>query len=296
MVVVLLALVSACFGGHHRDRRESLPAASCQPGVNAAEFWMITESGLRVLEAAAPAQVRYAFKDENLFVLGGPRPTASVGRAVAVFRSYAQLQRAIAAHIIAPTIHWVMYDNERWRATPRNEQRHPWHYEALFATLAHRHGYRVILAPGVDLSLGIGQSQLPPGMPAWRRYLSVGLPAASARVADIYEIQAQAYEVPKFRPSGLFRRLVGAAAAQARAADPHVAIFAGLSSRRASTPTQMVHDFLAVRNLVAGYWLNLPPLSQSVSQQLARQFLGGLPAGAAATGRTCAWQFPRHQA
>jgi hypothetical protein len=258
--------------------------------VNAAEFWMINGNELRVLQAVAPTQVRYAFKHENLFVLGGPGQIVRAGQAVAVFQSYAALRRAIAAHRIARTTHWVMYDNERWRATTRNEQQHPWHYEALFAALAHRHGYRVILAPGQDLVFGFGQSRLPPGTPTWQRYLSLHLPAISARAADIYEIQAQGNEGPMFRQGAFFRRFIQAAVAQARAANPHVAIFAGLSTSRAGSPAQMVHDFLAARDLVAGYWLNIPHLDQRFAQQRTRQFLGSLPASAAATGRTCASQ------
>ncbi len=254
---------------------------------------MINRNELRMLQSVAPAQVRYAFKHENLFVLGNPSQIVRVGQAVAAFQSYAALQKAIAAHRIAPTTHWVMYDNERWPATPPNEQQHPWHYEALFAALAHRHGYRVILAPAQDLAFGFGQSRLPPGTPTWRRYLSLNLPAVSARAADIFEIQSQANEVPMFRRSGFFRRFVQAAAAQARAANPHVAIFAGLSTGRVGTPAQMVHDFLAARNLVVGYWLNIPHLGQRIAQQRARQFLRGLPAGAAAAGRTCARQASR---
>lgn len=252
---------------------------------------MINQNAFHMLEAVAPAQVRYAFKDENLFVLGRPGHITRVGQAVAVFQSYAALRSAIRAHRIASTTHWVMYDNERWPATTRNEQQHPWRYEALFAALAHRHGYRVILAPGQDLVFGFGWSR-PRGTPTWRRYLSLHLPAVSARAADIYEIQAQANELPTFRPSGLFRRLVRAAVAQARAANHHVAIFAGLSTRRARTPGQMSHDFVAARNLVAGYWLNIPHLGQSVTQWQVRQFLRDLPAEAAATGRTCAKPVP----
>jgi hypothetical protein len=318
VIAIFLALVPACSGGHHRDRPESrgggngnggrtsgpppspqgsqalFPEASpsCQPGVNAAEFWMISGNELRRLEAVAPGQVRYAFKHENLFVLGKPGQIVQVGQAVAVFQSYAALRNAITAHRIAPTTHWVMYDNERWPATTPNEQKHPWRYEALFAALAHRHGYRVILAPGEDLVFSFGQSRPPPAAPTWRRYLSLHLPAVSARAADIYEIQAQGNENPMFRQSAFFRRFVQAAVAQARAANPHVAIFAGLSTDRAGT-AQMVHDFLAVRDLVAGYWLNVPHPDQRIAQQRAQQFLGSLPAGAAATGRTCAGQPPR---
>ena len=323
MVAVLLALVPACTGGHHgakpgppgggndkggrtpsspppshQSERELLPAAtsSCRPGVNAAEFWIINQNELNELEAAAPAQARYAFKRENLFVLGRPSQVSQVGHAVAVFQSYAALRKAIAAHRIAPTTHWVMYDNERWPATARHEQQHPWRYEALFAAFAHRHGYRVILAPALDLVFGFGPSGPPPATPTWRRYLSLHLPAASARAADIYEIQAQGNEAPVFRSGGFFRQFVRAAVAQARAANPRVVVFAGLSTGRAGTPAQMVYDFLAARTMVAGYWLNIPHVGRSLSQRRARQFLGGLPAGAAATGRTCArWptRYPR---
>jgi hypothetical protein len=266
------------------------PAASsyCQPGVNAAEFWMINHNELNELEAVAPAQVRYAVKRENLFVLARPSQVVQVGQGVAVFQSFAALRKAIAAHRIASTTHWVMYDNERWPATSRAEQQHPWRYEALFAALAHRHGYRVILAPAQDLAFGFGQSGPATGTPTWQRYLALRLPAASARVADVYEIQAQANEGSMFRRGGSFGRFVRAAAAQARAANPHVAIFAGLSTGRAGTPAQMVRDFLAARHLVVGYWLNFPHPSRSVTQRRARQFLASLPAIAAATGRTCA--------
>src|SRR5260221_4295810 len=236
MAAVLLALVPAWSSGHQRSQpgpagRESdnrsargsasgrgtastspsprgggdlLPAASwsCQPGVNGAEFWMINQNELSVLETVAPTQVRYAFRHENLFVLGRPGHVARVGQAVAVFQSYDALRKAIAAHRIAPTTHWVLYDNERWPATTPNEQQHPWHYGALFAALAHRHGYRVILAPAQDLVFRFGQGRLPPGAPTRRRYLWPRLPATSARAARIYVIQAQAHEVPMFRPSG----------------------------------------------------------------------------------------------
>jgi hypothetical protein len=248
---------------------------------------MLNQHELQVLEAVAPVQVRYALKGENLLVLGAPGHTSTVGQAVAGFASYAALREAIAADLIAPTTHWVMYDNERWAKTPLNEQRNPWHYEALFAALAHRHGYRVILAPARDLASRLSQ-RLPPGMPRWRQYLSLGLPAASARAADIYEIQAQGYEAHKFRASNLFRRFVLRAVAQARAANPHITIFAGLSTNRVSAPIEMLHDFLAVRQLVAGYWLNVPHLPTGSQRAWAGWFLGRLPAEAAATGRTCA--------
>src|SRR5258708_38580064 len=176
MAAVLRGRVPACSSGHHGSRpgptgresdngsgsgratpstsptprggRDLLPGASwsCQPGVNGAEFWMINQSELSVLETVAPTQVRYAFRHENLFVLGRPGHVARVGQAVAGFQSYAALRRAIAAHRIAPPTHWVLYDNQRWPATTPNGQRHPWHYEGPVSAPGHRPRYRGIPA------------------------------------------------------------------------------------------------------------------------------------------------------
>jgi hypothetical protein len=239
------------------------------------------------MSAAGPAQVRYALKPANLFVLGGTGGTSRVGQPVADFRSFAGLARAIADHEIPRGVHWLMYDNEQWAATPVNEQRNPVRYETLFAALAHRHGYRVILAPAQDLALGFGRSRLPAGTPAWRRYLSMRLPAVSARVGDIYEIQAQAYELPMFRGQQLYLRAIKASIAQAKAANPRITIFAGLSTNRVVSVSDMHRDFLAARRLVAGFWLNVNE-RQPYQVQIAREFLGGLPGPAAASGRTCA--------
>lgn len=191
------------------------------------------------------------------------------------------------AHQIPSGVHWLLYDNERWAATPRSEQRSPGYYEAQFATLAHQHGYRVILAPAQDLALGFGKSRLPKGKPAWRRYLSMRLPALSARAGDILDIQAQAYELPQFRKQNLFLRVIKNSVAQARAANPNITIFAGLSTNRAVSTPDMRHDFLISRGFVAGFWLNIPYFHRPRQRQIARQFLGRVPPVAAASGRTC---------
>src|SRR5260221_14700313 len=147
MAAVLLALVPAWSSGHQRSQpgpagresdnrsargsasgrgtastspsprggRDLLPAASssCQPGVNGAEFWMINQKELSVLETVAPTQVRYAFRHENLFVLGRPGHIARVGQAVAVFQSYAAVREASAAHRIAPPTPRVLDRHKR---------------------------------------------------------------------------------------------------------------------------------------------------------------------------------------
>lgn len=239
------------------------------------------------MKSVAPGEVRYALKPANLFVAGAADSPSGVGQTVADFKSYAALRTAIDEHQIPPGVHWLMYDNERWPATPSNEQHNPGYYEARFASLAHRHGYRVILAPAQDLALGFGTSRLPKGKPAWRRYLSMRLPALSARAGDIFDIQAQAYELPRFRRQNLFLRVIKNSVAQAKAANPGITIFAGLSTNRAVSTPDMRHDFLISRGFVAGFWLNIPYFHRPRQRQIARQFLGRVPPVAAASGRTC---------
>lgn len=311
VTAVILALIAGCSGGttpHHPPSPKpassgSDPAAapphggghtlipvvtsSCRPGVDAAEFWIIGHRELGVMRSVAPGEVQYALKPANLFVAGAADTPSGAGQTVADFKSYAALRIAIAAHQIPSGVHWLMYDNERWPATPRNEQRSPGYYEAQFATLAHQHGYRVILAPAQDLALGFGTSRLPKGKPAWRRYLSMRLPALSARAGDIFDIQAQAYELPQFRKQNLFLRVIRNSVAQARAANPNITIFAGLSTNRAVSTPDMRHDFLISRGLVAGFWLNIPYFHRPRQRQIARQFLGRVPPPAAASRRTC---------
>jgi hypothetical protein len=317
-ILALVTSLAGCFsagtgGGHHRRphgpaqagnhpathrpaRRGPgrppvvMPAESplCHPGLNAAEFWLIGYRELRALSGIAPGVVRRAIKAQTLFVLGPPHQSSRTGQAVAVFKSYALFSRELST--IPPATHWVLYDNEHWAQTPVTEQRHPVRYETLFANLAHRHGFRVILTPGQDLAkvrTGHGSRQVS-GNAVWQRYLAMRLPAVSARLADIYEIQAQADELPQFRAAGTYLRVVRAAAGQARAANPGAVIFAGISTNRVTSAPEMFHDFMAARKLVAGYWLNIPHYRYLGQPLLAGQFLRKLPAVTGAAGRTCA--------
>lgn len=274
-----LACLSGCSGGGGRS--------ACHPGVNAAEAWIVNGQQLRLLETGGSKAVSYAFKQASLFVLERPRNLSQTGQTVAYFTSYQALKLAIESRALPPGVRWVMYDNERWTQTPLVEQDNPKRYMTLFANLAHRHGYKVILAPAQDLVFGSsGSGSYAPG-PAWRRYMSMGLAAAAARVANIYEIQAQANELPAHRASDAYEKFIRAAANQARSANSHIAIFAGLSTKRVSNASQLYQDFLATRSFVTGYWLNIPRSGQANPDSMAARFLAQLPAAAAAGSGSC---------
>lgn len=262
-------------------------AGSCHAGVSGAENWIMGSGELSAAESAGAPSVRYAVSRAHLFVLLLRGQSSTAGQQVADFRSYAEFRKMLRQGSIPAGIRWVMYDNEQWSLTPAAEQADPVRYERLFARLAHQHGYRVILAPAQDLVPGFDKNSFRAGQAVWKSYLAMGLASASARVADVYEIQAQPYEMGVYRSQHAYASFVAAAAAQARAANPAVAIYAGLSTQRVSDAAQLLQDYLATRGVVDGYWLNIPRHDQPGPPALADQFLRGLPAAASARAASC---------
>ena len=300
LAVLVATLATACSGPGGQSATGGPPATggqpapaptsagSCHAGVSGAENWIMGSGELSAAQAAGASSVRYAVGSAHLFVLLLRGQTSRAGQEVADFRSYAELKKMIRQGTIPPGIRWVMYDNEQWSLTPADEQADPVHYEQLFARLAHRQGYKVILAPAQDLVPGFDKNSFRAGQAVWPSYLSMGLAAASARAADIYEIQAQPYEMSVYRSQHAYADFVAAAAAQARAANPGIAIYAGLSTQRVSSAAQLLQDYEATRNLVDGYWLNIPRHDQPGPPGLADQFLRTIPASASASAATCA--------
>lgn len=239
------------------------------------------------MRSASPSSVRYAVSPAHLLVLLVHAQTSSSGQEVEDFRSYAQFSTMIKQDTIPAGVHWVLYDNERWPLTPANEQADPVRYEQLFAELAHRHGYQVILAPAQDLVLVNDPSGFQDGSTPWQSYLSMRLATTSARYGDIYEIQAQRYEMSRYRSQHDYANFVAGAAAQARAANPDIVIYAGLSTQRVSGAGQLLEDYLATRELVDGYWLNIPQSGQPGPASVADQFFRDLPVSASADRAGC---------
>ena len=286
--VLVATLATACSGTGIHPSPALTSAGSCHPGVSGAENWIMGSSELSAVQSASTLSVRYAVSPAHLFVLLLRGQTSTAGQQVADFRCYAELKKMIRQGAIPASIHWLMYDNEQWSLTPAGEQADPVRYEQLFARLAHQHGYKVILAPAQDLVPGFDKNSFRGGKAVWPSYLSTGLATASARAADIYEIQAQPYEMTVYRSQHAYASFVAAAAAQARAANPGVVIYAGLSTQRVSDAAQLLQDYEATRNLVDGYWLNIPRHDQPGPPGLADQFLRTIPASASASAATCA--------
>jgi hypothetical protein len=170
-----------------------------------------------------------------------------------IFPSYRQFERAVTNGKIDPQTKAVLYDNEAWQFTPQEEQDNLADNAQRFAELAHQHGYQVIVTPAVDLAT----SQQQPGEKRFATFLRLNIPAAAAKYADVYEIQAQGSQVP---PS-VFASYISGAAQQARAANPKILVFAGISTNPSGhkvTADQIVAAIRATRDVVDGYWFNVP--------------------------------------
>jgi trimeric autotransporter adhesin len=175
--------------------------------------------------------------------------------------SYAQLQADITASAISGSYSWLMYDNEyqddgaggnAW-GTPMTEANDPWTYMQSFVTLAHAHGYKVILAPGRDLGnnaslvnpKGTGES-----LDAW--YIRTNIAGTGAGTgAEVMHVQAQADTVPLTSFQSFWNSTLAQIAAASATCLPSVGV-----STTYGAASDMAAAAQAVAPTAAGYWLN----------------------------------------
>lgn len=184
----------------------------------------------------------------------GQKPHAWPGSVpVVVFTAVGDLERAVTGHQLPAGTGAVLYDPEAWSFTPVAEQRDPVAAARQALAVAHAHGLKLIVTPALNLttvqSSGSGTR--------WQQFLRLGLAGSIARTTDVLELQAQSLE----RDAPTYEQFVREAVAQARAANPHVTILAGLSTNppgAAVTTQQLTAVIQATSGLVDGYWLNIP--------------------------------------
>jgi hypothetical protein len=177
---------------------------------------------------------------------------------IASFASFGVMKSALEGGRLAQGVKGVMYDNEKWRFTPQEEQQDPARYEKLAADLVHARGLLFLAAPAVGLV-----AVLSPESQAKRHdaYLSLGIAGDAARYADVVDIQAQSAE----RNTEVYTNFVSQAAAQARQANPKVTVLAGISTNpngQQVTADEILRAIAATRDIVDGYWFNIPRPSE----------------------------------
>ena len=242
-------------------------AAVPVPGFPSGLSLLVSAEDAGQVAAAAPGLARRIIGGPATLVLGPPpatagqaaEPAAPPGRASlgAVYTSYATFRQDLASRQIPAGVKAVSYDPELWPATPAREQVNPVGYMRLFARAARHAGYTVILVPGRDLMLVPGaRCGQRPHETIDAAFLRCGLPAAAARLAPVFEAQVAPEEMQPARAAAFAE----ACARQARAASPHVAVLATLSTVPLGHPVtggQLARAAAAIQPFVQGFQLNL---------------------------------------
>ena len=228
------------------------------------QVWIATTPTLAHLRAFDPGASALFFDRPSSFVLGGAGSTAIAARA---WSDAAAFEADLASGAIPSEVRYVMYDPEGWASTPRGERRHPIAAMRAFSRVARAAGYGVIITPHPNLvDVQHAECQRGQNEKTSAAYVRCGIGAAAARLADVVEIQAQWLE---WDPPA-YRAFVETAAAQARQANPGVVVLAGLSTRFATGPQDLLDAWDAVSDVVDGHYLAVP---QGISPEVAASFL-----------------------
>lgn len=276
VIVCCLLALSACSTSPQPPAGRPSPGVTSEPGGQVST-WIFTGRALgQVLRNRAAEQV---LRGDTIYRIGGDTPPASSGVKTILtvrFRSYAALHASLQAHSLPHGCHALLLDLEAWSFTPKAEQADPIRYYRMAAQDAHRQHLTLIAAPATDLVIASNPSG---SGPYDSRVLASRIFAGIAEAADVISVQSQTFE----RDTGRYRQFVTAAAGQARAANAHVVLLAGLSSNpsgAAVSTAQLTAALRAVRGVVAGFWMNIPspgpacPGCRAAAPQVAAGALG----------------------
>ena len=165
---------------------------------------------------------------------GGPGGLPCQAGDVPTFTDYNVFYKWAPAHPGAT----VLYDPERWAATPAWQWEHMYRYLIRFDNRAHAYGIRVIAAPVRDTS----------------ELTSLEVTAAKYGAYAV-DIQRQALTGQPARYGAWMK----AAAAAIRVANPRTLVLAGIATDAGGRPVtvaQIVASYTAARAYVDGWWLN----------------------------------------
>jgi hypothetical protein len=198
-------------------------------------------------------------------------PLSGTVEPTAIYTSYAAFAADLAARRLPRSDRAVLYDLEKWAATPLDEQQNPRAYMVRFSELAREHGLLPILAPARDLMLVHGAACAKRrGENLSQAYLRCGLAGADAYAgALVVQSQADQFDVPQFRS------FLAVAARQARAGNPHVAVLAQVATAplgRVASPAQLVAATRSVSGFVQGFSLDVRMTDLTTADSLLWSF------------------------
>jgi hypothetical protein len=227
----------------------NIPA--CEGGIR----WIVNAGSLQHSQADFPLDLQKKYFDSGCtFLVIGDNPPEEYRDWTAVKTRTATSVAAVEAAAADPATMAVLYDPEGWEMTPPDEQSDPARAACRVESVVHAHNKILIVTPAINLI-----KIIEPGARGDRFEAFAGTKLAReiAKCADVYEIQAQGAEMDK----GAYKSFVDAEARQARAANPHVVVLAGISTNpmgKQVSGKEVFEAVQAVRNRVDGFWLNIP--------------------------------------
>jgi hypothetical protein len=251
-----------------------MPWVLCQTGHDTSGVqWFASRDAVVMMNDINATLTEYFFNQSNAFTSFSLNLSFTASQRVASFTSISSFASALSSMNFF-NVEWVIYDIENWSFTPLSEQLDPAGAMANFSQLAHENNLKAICTPAMDLVNVLNCS----GSQTWQKFLNCNIPAAAASVCDIFEIQAQGF----INNASLFQEVVSECSLQALSVNANITIWAGLStgpSGQNTTATALFNGFINTRNIVQGYWLNIPgnssycPKCTTPQPQLAIDFL-----------------------
>jgi hypothetical protein len=219
-------------------------------------YWATSAGSMRAIAAVDPDVAERAFGGGRGIALGGGSPTgwpgAITGRA---WGSLASFEEDLRSGAIDGEVRVAMYDPERWRFTPVEEQRAPVRAIRRFVETCRRERFvsmvtpypRLVTVPGAEFVADADEAEED-------AYVRSAIHAAAGE-ADVCEVQSQRLQD---RPDR-YRAFVAATTEQARGANPEVVALSGLSTSPGfpATPEMLLGAFSAVRDVVDGHYISL---------------------------------------
>lgn len=230
-----------------------LAPASASTGVG----WAMTAGNVQSLSQQDPATAAHFFNTPTSYGAGASLVQSPVQKGYATtpvlaYSSFARFKSDIGKGGIAYPYHWVMYDPEKWSATPLSEQQDPIKYMRLFGQLAHTHGLKAIMAPALDLAYVLGS--IFPRLPresAAQWDVRVNIASAAAAYGDIFVLQDESNIPDLTQYDWLFNNVN----AQAQAAKSSIRVYAEVSTVNGSAG-QMANAAQSVS--ADGYYVAAP--------------------------------------
>ena len=246
-----------------------LPLPDASAHASPPRQFIFAATALSEVEAASPSLAR-ALSADRVFEVVDPAESPLAGHdATLADHVYDSAQVTSEVKGGLPNgARWSLLDQESWHLSDSYAHRHPAADAKKAASALKAARDSMISAPAVDL-----ESDLRCDKALYLCFESQDIIGSEAAVSQAIDIQSQSLELDPAEFLGFLETEV----AQARAANPGVIIFAGISTSLASghpTAAELERDVSAAESTgIAGLWVNIPGNSAAANVSLAVKVL-----------------------